>query len=291
MTTNCLYPVGWFVSSDGTREPIPCKQWKCPSCSRVMKNKLMDRVARGFAGEEVRFLTLTMRSGSNDREIMKCYNRLRSNLSYHGYKGFKCFVVKEFTRRGVRHLHVAISAYIPQELISKCWYLATDKTSYITDIRYEDDIKNIAGYLTKYMTKSIHSGGFEKGERRYSFSRHEGFKPVKSWDQPMTKPSVLIDPHYNPASKYWYDELINPMVAMAGIYAMEYFELATMTPEALQNAVTRHADYDPPLTWAQLKEIWFGELGKPTSLGHIKYKKRKYKTKHSKSNIIKNSML
>lgn len=106
----------------------------------------------------------------------------------------------------------------------------------------------------------------------------------------MTKPAVVVDPHFNQSSKYWYDELVNPMVSAAGIHAMEYFDLATMTPEALRYACVRHSDFSPPLTLSDLKEIWFGELDKPTALKHLKYKKRKFKAKHTKSNVIKASM-
>jgi guanylate kinase len=40
---------------------------------------------------------------------MKYWNRFRATIAKHGYKGFKFFWVKEFTLRGLRHLHIAIN--------------------------------------------------------------------------------------------------------------------------------------------------------------------------------------
>ena len=83
---------------------------------------------------------------------------------------FDFFLVKEFTKKGKRHLHVLINRYIPSRVVMHAWRLATGGHSYIVKITRRE-IKNAAGYMTKYMTKTMHVGMFRRKERRYSCSR------------------------------------------------------------------------------------------------------------------------
>lgn len=125
--------------------------------------------------------------------LMKAWARLRANLFKQGFI-FNYFWVKEYTKKGKLHMHIIIDANIPQKVIRHAWYLATKKTSYIIHMKTIDmDIYNVAGYMMKYMTKTIAQNEFKKGERRYGFSRYEGFKPVKI---PPDKHYVFdYDPH------------------------------------------------------------------------------------------------
>lgn len=92
------------------------------------------------------------------------------------------------------HLHIIIDNAIPSKVIRHYWYLATSKTSFIIDIKIiENDVYNVAGYMTKYMTKTINNATFKRRERRYGFSRYSGFKgPNKTPDK---KYSFIYDPH------------------------------------------------------------------------------------------------
>lgn len=84
---------------------------------------------------------------------------------------FDFFLVKEFTKKGKRHLHVLINCYIPSRVVMYAWRLATDGNSFVTKIARRE-IKNAAGYMTKYMTKTMEIGLFRRRERRYSCSRN-----------------------------------------------------------------------------------------------------------------------
>lgn len=115
-----------------------------------------------------RFLTLTQRT-DDPTPIMKAWARFRAYMKKKGYE-FDFFLVKEFTKKGKRHLHVLINRYIPSRVVMHAWRLATGGYSYIVKITRRE-IKNAAGYMTKYMTKTMHEGMFRRKERRYSCSR------------------------------------------------------------------------------------------------------------------------
>ncbi|BAI61471.1 hypothetical protein MCP_1399 [Methanocella paludicola SANAE] len=203
MPTNCIKPIGYGQSTTtGERFHIPCKKWDCPVCSRVRKNKLLDDVNRFFRGEHVRFMTLTERSTAKNKDkIMKHYRRLMDNLKKE-YPGLKAFWVKEFTKRGVRHLHVALNMYIPQARIKKLWTRATDGESYIVHIEDTCEVRNAAGYMMKYMTKQLEGGdNFKTHERRYGFNGEKRPKPPEWEGKAEGEIEVEIDPHFNPQLK------------------------------------------------------------------------------------------
>jgi len=178
--TNCPTPSGYFVSDDGKiKIPAPCNSWTCPTCGPHKKNKLMDVVR--IASDQIkqdktlpaqrkiwRFLTLTQRD-TDPTPIMTAWNRWRAFMAKKKIT-FDFFLVKEFTKKGKRHLHVLINRYIPSRVVMYAWRLATDGNSYVTKIARRE-IKNAAGYMTKYMTKTMEDGLFRRRERRYSCSR------------------------------------------------------------------------------------------------------------------------
>jgi hypothetical protein len=279
---------------------IPCKSWRCPACSKVKKNIVLDRCRDGFAGERVRFLTLTLSPDADNKRITQYWNRFKASLYKKGYRRFKYFWVKEFTKQGVCHLHVAISAYIPKSLIDRYWNLATEKTSFITYISYKGFLKNPAGYMTKYMTKQLYEGDlYERGERRFGFSRHQSFLAVKK-SYMAQPPRIQFGAHINQDSKYW-PEIRDKQIDQAGIYAQQYFEAKTLSPQGLINVlqgsrnqarkiitllttdVSAIAAYEEPKKGRIETGDFKFDMGK--SRNRTIYKKR-YKPKHNKSNII-----
>jgi hypothetical protein len=176
----------------GRARPMPCNQWSCPFCGPIKKARVADRVKYGFMtrsftikGFRVRMVTLTQKRGSK-RNIMEDWATFRHLLTRAGVLGLRYFWTKEFTPTGhQRHLHVLVNLYIPHILIKKLWRKATQGESYIVHItgrKNQDesgDINNPAGYATKYLTKAYaKENGFESHERRYGFSRHDGFRPL-----------------------------------------------------------------------------------------------------------------
>ncbi|WP_145972511.1 inovirus Gp2 family protein [Methanocella paludicola] len=147
-------------------------------------------------------MTLTERSTAKNKDkIMKHYRRLMDNLKKE-YPGLKAFWVKEFTKRGVRHLHVALNMYIPQARIKKLWTRATDGESYIVHIEDTCEVRNAAGYMMKYMTKQLEGGdNFKTHERRYGFNGEKRPKPPEWEGKAEGEIEVEIDPHFNPQLK------------------------------------------------------------------------------------------
>lgn len=237
--TNCVKPIGYGQSTvDGKRFQIPCKKWDCDVCSKILKNKLLDDVNVFFYDERVRFMTLTERStATNKNEIMKHYRRLMDNLK-NRHPGLKAFWVKEFTKQGVRHLHVAINTYIDHDELKNLWKKATYGQSYIVHIEATHEVRNCAAYMTKYMTKQFNGGdNFKKGERRFGFSG--GKRPKHEWkDKAPGKIEVEIDPHFNQDSKYWQEYYNKNQIAYDPAYidSMNYLISSAITKQKIRKA-------------------------------------------------------
>lgn len=155
---------------------LPCNKWTCPYCGAIKRQRLLDDIGHGGhivqeQGRRWRFLTLTLTTHVDGRKIDLFWQRFRSYMLKRGYRP-TYFKVKEFTEKGQRHLHVLIDVFIPFNEIQYAWRLATEGTSYWVHIK-KAEVKRAAGYMAKYLTKqSVNSTQFDKGERRYSFSKH-----------------------------------------------------------------------------------------------------------------------
>jgi hypothetical protein len=237
--TNCIKPIGYGQSTKtGEHFEIPCKKWDCPVCSRVKVNKLLDDTNMFFEFEHVRFMTLTEKAtASNKDQIIRHYRRLMDNLKKK-YPGLKAFWIKEFTKRGTRHLHVVLNQYIPQKEIKRLWIKATGGESFIVHIEDAKEIRNAAAYMTKYMTKQLNGGdNFKRGERRYGFSG--GKRPKTVWDgKAEGKIEVEVEPHYNLRSDYWLDYYNKYQIAYGPAYIelMNYLTSSTITKHKIRHA-------------------------------------------------------
>lgn len=181
--THCPTPGGYIRNIEtGELIPLPCNKLTCPYCGPIRKARLLDDIAYGGAiiqgqGRRWRFLTLTLSTKVDGRNIDDYWTHFRANLhDWRKKQGLKSpiqfFKVKEFTEKGQRHLHVLIDTFIPFNVIQHFWRLATNGTSFWVHIK-KAQVKSAAGYMSKYMTKqTILSNQFDKGERRYSFSRN-----------------------------------------------------------------------------------------------------------------------
>ena len=183
----CPNSPGHFILPAGNSVPARCNSWGCSFCSPAKKHRYLDRIARGTAtgGYRWRFLTLTQAT-SDPMPIMTAWARWRRYMHNDGWSRLKYVWVKEFTRKGKRHLHILVNAYVPQALIKKNWLRATRQKSFIVHIvgKDEDGIKNGAGYMSKYLSKNIESDHeWRKYERRFGFSRWD------AWREPEKPPS------------------------------------------------------------------------------------------------------
>lgn len=204
--------------------PLSCKRWTCEYCGNIKKGHLLDDISYGGNiiqqnGYRWRFLTLTLSWRVDDRKIDLFWQRFRSLLAKHGYTP-QYFKVKEFTIKGKRHLHVLISTFIPFNFIQYAWRQATEGTSYWVNIK-KAQIKSAAGYMAKYLTKqTVQSDKFDKGERRYSFSK--------------LFPRVPKEPKTTEPGRYVYMSAVDMMYAQ--LDTGTWYEDDTMTPEQRRKA-------------------------------------------------------
>lgn len=185
----CPNPIGVFKTPEGKVCGLaPCKRWDCPHCGDIKKSQVLDRARYGFyqnGSYRVRFMTLTLQNEAHEWDMGKYWNRLRASLRKHGFRFYRYFWVKERgAKSGLIHMHVLIDAYVPVKLIKRLWFLATERSSYIVDIRApkHGSIENVAAYMMKYMTKAV-SVKIGKKQRRFGFSRHRNFRAAK-FEQP-----------------------------------------------------------------------------------------------------------
>jgi len=183
-TSSCDY----YDISEVEGYSLNCHQWKCPTCAKVLKNQLLDRIHLGLQDKsEFYFFTLT--SSYRDMDIKSSWARMRTTL-YDNYPIDKFVWVMELTPPshsytdykgdtrvsigGLRHFHGLMSFVdkIPCKTEFKAFWLRS--TKYEADqIHFEKlwDIKRPAGYMAKYVTKALFSG-YKDRERRIGFSQN-----------------------------------------------------------------------------------------------------------------------
>lgn len=227
----CPHPSGYVRNLEtGELVPLPCNRWTCPVCGPRRKAALLDDIAYGGGiiqanGRRWRFLTLTLSTKVNGRDIDLFWARFRAHIhNWRVKQGHKIpvqyFKVKEFTEKGQRHLHVLIDTFVPFNFIQHAWRQATEGTSFWVHIK-KAQVKSAAGYMSKYMTKqTVMSDKFDKGERRYSFSHR--FPRIPRPEKPPGP------------SKWAYLSAVDYMYAL--IDAGLWYEDDTMTPEQLRQA-------------------------------------------------------
>lgn len=177
--TRCPTPIG-YVTVRGKKLPVNCMKWLCPYCGPIKKHRLAKRIARGFVGSEKCIaITLTQKLGSK-RNILKDFETVRYRLkTRHHITIDRYFWVKEFTKKGQRHLHIICSSYVDHKLLKSLWREVTLGESYRVWIN-EKPIRNAAGYLFKYLSKAYtFEIRYRNKERRYGFSKKPEFKPQR----------------------------------------------------------------------------------------------------------------
>lgn len=144
--------------SDTGRCVLPryCNCWDCNSCRVYRLRRLMDELAGGLP---TIFLTLTwrVRQGWSDVQIasamaaawakwVAAYNR------EHGRRALQYMVVRERTKVGTPHMHIVLRAkWIPKRALSD--FMRDEIDSPIVDVRGLKEVRSVARYLAKYLTK------------------------------------------------------------------------------------------------------------------------------------------
>lgn len=143
-----------------------CHDRYCVPCSRDRSQILAENVLKVLDGQPARFVTLTLRHSADplrdqlDR-LYGCFRKLRARRAWNRrVKGGAAFLECKWiskTQSWHPHLHVVTQGqYFAKDLLRAEWYHVTGD-SYVTDIRWIKDQKNVAGYVTKYVSKPFDS--------------------------------------------------------------------------------------------------------------------------------------
>lgn len=136
--------------------PLTCRSWSCPSCAPKRRRKL---IAEAMEGQPTRFVTLTVNPnwfGSPEERGAKIARAWRDYVRWFRLKypkrELQYLVVLELTRLGEPHLHIVCrSGWIDQKELSK--WMAKSIGAPVVDIRIVKGKKDVAKYVTKYISK------------------------------------------------------------------------------------------------------------------------------------------
>jgi hypothetical protein len=161
-------------AEDGETAAFRCNSWNCYCCAHRMRMNLIEELDRLVEErpELRRFLTLTLDpaeapddQAEKHAHLTDRFNALRTELNDR-YDGLSYVWVREEGENDNPHLHLIVDRYLPQDelsVLSKRVGLGE-----IVDIR-RVDARNMAKYLTKYLTKGS-MATLPKGSRRYGSS-------------------------------------------------------------------------------------------------------------------------
>lgn len=150
-----------------------CHDRFCIPCGTARGHKIARAVENHIRGRYTRFVTLTLRhnhlslSEQVDR-IYSCFSALRRRKWWKRHiDGGAAFL--EIKHNGTAtpwhvHLHMIVEGkYSPQKELAHEWYACTGDSS-IVDIRSVTDVKEVAHYVTKYVSKPMDQSLFTNAE-------------------------------------------------------------------------------------------------------------------------------
>lgn len=183
-------------AEDGETAPFRCKSWACYSCAHWMRMNLIEEIERLSVErpELRRFLTLTVdpekvpASEDQHRHLTKRFNALRTEITDR-YDDLSYLWVREEGESNNPHLHFLVDRYLPQAEIS----MLADRVGLgeVVDIR-RVSARNVAKYITKYMTKGA-LADLPKGIQRYGSSQDIDLAVRGSTDEPVRDWAVMMD--------------------------------------------------------------------------------------------------
>jgi len=151
-----------------------CHDRFCLPCANSRSQTIALNVLEKLADNEARFITLTLHStheplGQLLAHLTRSFTKLRAKklwrkACYGGVSFIEVKWVPHLERWNV-HLHVlAYGRYLKQGLLSQAWHKVTG-TSYIADIRFVKNHKQVARYVSKYASKPLDSSVLHEPER------------------------------------------------------------------------------------------------------------------------------
>jgi hypothetical protein len=161
-------------AEDGETAGFRCGSWKCYCCAHRMRMNFIEELERLVEERPQlrRFLTLTLDpetapTGQEDqhRYLTERFNALRTELNDR-YDDLSYVWVREEGEGDNPHLHLIVDRFLPQDELSTISRRVG--LGEVVDIR-RVDARNMAKYLTKYLTKGS-MADLPKGARRYGSS-------------------------------------------------------------------------------------------------------------------------
>lgn len=143
-----------------------CHDRFCLPCARERSHLIANNVIEQVANKKIRFLTLTVKSKSEDlatllHRLYQSFSALRRRAFWkRRVTGGVAFLEVKWATSAGRwhpHLHVLIEGrYMPKADIRRIWYDIT-KDSFIIDIRLVQSNEHAARYVTKYASKPFNN--------------------------------------------------------------------------------------------------------------------------------------
>ena len=161
-------------AEDGETAAYRCDSWDCYCCSHRMRMNLIEELDRLVEERPQlrRFLTLTLdptnapaNTDAQHRYLTERFNALRTEINDR-YDNLSYIWVREEGESDNPHLHLIVDRYLPQNELSALSRRVG--LGEVVDIR-RVDARNMAKYLTKYLTKGS-MASLPKGIRRYGSS-------------------------------------------------------------------------------------------------------------------------
>lgn len=160
-----------------------CKKWDCPFCAGLNTEGWLHRGLRGAMeiaaeGRELRFVTLTSKPYATPNMSIYFFKlnwpKLVRRAAYHTKKvngqSWAFLLIPEQHKTGRLHCHMIASTHLK----SKWWKDNANSTGfgYMAKSDEIDHPAKVAGYVVKYLAKSVEFQYWPKGFRRVRTSRN-----------------------------------------------------------------------------------------------------------------------
>jgi hypothetical protein len=141
-----------------------CRDRWCTPCARDRAHTVAANILALAGKRKVRFATLTLRASAQPlelrlEEIRLAFSRLRRTSLWRSTvsAGIACLEVKRYANAVGWNVHYHLllqGRYLPQGILSNTWNTIT-KGSPIVDVALAKSPRNVARYVTKYVTKPL----------------------------------------------------------------------------------------------------------------------------------------
>lgn len=149
----CVYKSDEYTT---TYVPVLCKQWSCDVCGFYRKAWLVRNVVRAMEEHKLtRFWVLTLQANTRTPEqshedVRGAWHKLHDRLVKR-YGHFEYVWTVESTKRGIAHLNLLVSVFLPHAEMRAMWREITGDSD---NVRFKEmSGTGAARYIAKYVAK------------------------------------------------------------------------------------------------------------------------------------------